>query len=71
MSLDQTRTISVGAAVKCKNTNLAVDAILIMRRSSYMGERARNNIGNWPLHQVATSYMPGSRAFHRHAVERV
>lgn len=57
--------------MRCKNTNLAVDAILIMRRSSYAGERARNNIGNWPQHQVATYHKPGSRAFHRHAVERV
>jgi hypothetical protein len=27
------------------------------------GDRARNNIGNWPLHQVSTYHKPGSRAF--------
>lgn len=27
------------------------------------GSRPRNNIGNWPIHSVVTSYAEGSRAF--------
>jgi hypothetical protein len=27
------------------------------------GDKARNNVGNWPLQQVSTYHKPGSRAF--------